>query len=328
MAGVAGKAAIEREPVVVRPRLPFDLVLSVEAAASFLPSTGAPPVTLRTAVEIENERAVVEVSQRPEAPDLLYAVSTPPLPRGRLQTLAKWLVSEELDLGAFNALAAAHPVMSSVVRSLPGLKPLRPATFFEMAVMTITEQQLSLAAAFHIRDRLVTRFETLLGDLRIFPSPAKLARASVDDLAACGLSRRKAEYVKDTAQRVAAEAIDFETLRCETDERIREKLLRHRGFGAWSVEYILGRGFGRTDSLPSADSGLRRVVGRYLADGRRLTAVELEQALAPFKPYRGLAAYYLAVHWRLRNSHVQKKSVQNDGADNGRRERTRHAEHR
>jgi hypothetical protein len=25
----------------------------------------------------------------------------------------------------------------------------------------------------------------------------------------------------------------------------------------------------------------------------------LERRLAPFKPFRGIAAYYLAVHWRL-----------------------------
>jgi 3-methyladenine DNA glycosylase/8-oxoguanine DNA glycosylase len=77
-------------------------------------------------------------------------------------------------------------------------------------------------------------------------------------------------------------------------------MLSHRGFGEWSVQYILGRGFGRPDSLPSADTGLRGVVGQYFGEGHRLTAGELEDALAPFKPFRGLAAFYLAVHWRLR----------------------------
>jgi hypothetical protein len=36
--------------------------------------------------------------------------------------------------------------------------------------------------------------------------------------------------------------------------------------------------------------------------GRRLSPGQLERALTPFKPFRGLAAYYLAVHWRLRRS--------------------------
>jgi DNA-3-methyladenine glycosylase II len=214
--------------------------------------------------------------------------------------MVRWLTSAELDLGPFYASAAAHPVMADVVRTLHGLKPLRPATLFEMVVIAITEQQLSLAAAFHIRSRLVRRFGKPLGDLWVFPSPERLAAASLGELGKCGLSLRKAEYVKHLGRRIAKSGLDFETLRGETDERIRDIMLSHRGFGEWSVQYILGRGFGRPDSLPSADTGLRGVVGQYFGEGHRLTAGELEDALAPFKPFRGLAAFYLAVHWRLR----------------------------
>jgi DNA-3-methyladenine glycosylase II len=214
--------------------------------------------------------------------------------------MVRWLTSAELDLRPFYALVAAHPVMADVVRTLHGLKPLRPATLLEMAVITITEQQLSLAAAFHIRSRLVRHFGKPLGDLWVFPSPERLAAASLGELGKCGLSLRKAEYVKDLGRRIAESGLDFETLWEETDERIRDTILSHRGFGEWSVQYILGRGFGRTDSLPSADTGLRRVVGHYFGGGHRLTAGELEDVLAPFKPFRGLAAFYLAVHWRLR----------------------------
>jgi len=65
--------------------------------------------------------------------------------------------------------------MGPVTATLSGLKPLRPATLFEMAAIAITEQQLSLAAAFHIRARLVKRFGTPLDGLWIFPVPRKIA---------------------------------------------------------------------------------------------------------------------------------------------------------
>jgi 3-methyladenine DNA glycosylase/8-oxoguanine DNA glycosylase len=224
----------------------------------------------------------------------------PPLAKDRLRAIAQWLVSADLDLRPFYALAASHPVMAGVVRSLRGLKPLRPATLFEMAVVAITEQQLSLAAAFRIRTRLIRRFGTQLDDLWVFPQPERLAAAALSELGKCGLSRRKAEYIRDLAQRISERPLDFETFRQEPDERIRDALMSNRGFGEWSVQYILGRGFGRPDSLPSGDTGLRRVVGQYFGEGGRLTADELEGALAGFKPFRGLAAFYLAVHWRLR----------------------------
>lgn len=55
--------------------------------------------------------------------------------------------------------------MGPIARRLRGLKPLRPASLFEMALIAITAQQLSLAAAFHIRTRLVERFGTPIEDL-------------------------------------------------------------------------------------------------------------------------------------------------------------------
>lgn len=289
-----------RPSVLVRPKGQFDLRLSLEAAQSFLPVSGPPLSTLRATVPLERGAALVEVRQSLSVNGPLHAASTPAMARDRLRAIVRWLVSADLDLAPFYELATSHPIMGAVVRSLPGLKPLRPATLFEMAVIAITEQQLSLAAAFHIRSRLVRRFGVPLGDLWVFPSPQRLAAARLPGLRACGLSQRKAEYVKALAKRIAAGALNFEALEHESDQRIRDVLMSNPGFGEWSVEYILIRGFGRPDCLPSGDVGLRRVVGQYLAGGRRLMASELEEVLQPFAPFRGLAAYYFAVHWRVR----------------------------
>ncbi len=299
--GKPGRASGGRRPsVILRPKGPFDLGLSLEAAASFLPVTGPPVTVFRTPVKVDGGATIIDIWQPSKSPPLICASSTAAFERKRLRAIVKWLVSWDLDLRPFYALAAPHPIMGPAAMSLIGLKPLRPATLFEMAVIAITEQQLSLAAAFHIRARLVRRFGKPLDGHRVFPSPERLATASLRDLAACGLSHRKAEYVKDLARRATQDRLDFAALNHESDQRICEALLSNRGFGEWSVKYILARGFGRPDCLPSGDVGLRRVIGHYFAAGRRLTAPELAQALAPFRPYRGLAAFYLAVHWRLR----------------------------
>jgi len=116
--------------------------------------------------------------------------------------MTRWLVSSDLDLSPFYRLVSGHPIMGPVASSLEGLKPLRPATLFEMAVIAITEQQLSLAAAFHIRGRLVRRFGKPIGPQWRFPLPDELASASLRALTSCGLSRHKAEYIKELAARV------------------------------------------------------------------------------------------------------------------------------
>ena len=278
---------------------PFDLALSLRAAASFWPAQGAVPPVLRAGVRIDGRPTIIEIRQNRERPRQVTATASAPLAAALLGAIAGRLVSADLDLRPFYALSAAHPVMGPVVEALEGVKPLRPPSLFEMLIVAITEQQLSLAAAFHIRRRLVARFGIEIDGVWIFPTPATLAAASLADLAACGLSRRKAEYVRDIAGEIAAGRLDLKRLESMTDAEVRGVLTCQRGFGAWSIEYVLTRGLGRPDCLPTGDVGLQRVVGRCLSDGRRLSPGDLERALAPFAPFRSLAAYYLAVHTRL-----------------------------
>jgi 3-methyladenine DNA glycosylase/8-oxoguanine DNA glycosylase len=189
--------------------------------------------------------------------------------------------------------------MGRIIGAPRGLKPLPPASLFEMLVIAITEQQLSLAAAFHIRQRVIERFGRRIDGIWLFPSPASLAQAPLAALRESGLSGRKAEYVAALAGAVAAGRLDLAALKAMSDGEARAVLGQMRGLGDWSIDYILARSLGRIDCLPAADIGLRRVVGRYLSKGARLSPLELAAALAPFAPYRSLSAYYLAVHARL-----------------------------
>jgi len=280
---------------VLRLSGPFDLPLSLEAAASFLPRTGSVPRELRVASYVDCQPVIIQIRQRSRTPAILEASTTIPLHRRHLLDMARWLVTAELDLRPFYRLVAPHPTMGSVAKSLRGLKPLRPLSLFEMVITAITEQQLSLAAAFHIRTRLIHRLGSPIEDLWIFPTPAGLAEASLRDLTACGLSRRKAEYVREIAARVANGVLDLDGLKRKTTPEVHAHLIINRGFGDWSAQYILARGLGRPDCLPLADTGLRRVVGKYLSRGRRLSPRQLELALSPFAPFRGLAAFYLSV---------------------------------
>ena len=297
---------------ILRLARPFDLPLSLEAAACFLPQAGAVPTVLRVGTHIDCRSATIEIRQTSQTPLVIEASSTIPICRQQLLDMARWLVSADLDLRPFYRIVAPHPIMGPIAKSLRGLKPLRPVSLFEMAIIAITEQQLSLAAAFHIRTRLIKRFGTPTEDLWIFPTPAALAEASPSDLRACGLSRRKAEYVRGIAARVVKGSLNFDALKQKTTQEAYAHLIDQRGFGDWSAQYIIARGLVRPNCLPSGDTGLRRVVGKLLARGRRLSPRQLERALSPFAPFRGLAAFYLSVAARLRpgRQYMNQSSVQ------------------
>jgi hypothetical protein len=172
---------------------PFDLPLSLMAEASFLPPLPHSPRSLKLAVRVSGHPAIIEICQRSKVPAVIAASANISIPRSQLTELAQRLTACDLDLRRFYRIAARDPIMGPIAKQLHGFKPLRPPSLFEMAVIAITEQQLSIAAAFHIRSRLVRRFGTPIEDLWVFPTPEVLAEASLHDLALCGLSNRKAE---------------------------------------------------------------------------------------------------------------------------------------
>jgi len=279
------------------PQAPYNLALSLDVASRFTPEPEEGVATLRMAVRLDGAAVLMEVGQIQLEPPVLE-VAGPATTASKLLPLAAWVVSADLDLRPFYALAAGHPVLGGMVRQLYGVKPLRPASLFEMAVIAVTEQQISLIASQRIRARVVERFGDRIDGLWAFPAPECLAQAAPEELLACGLSHQKAAYIGGLAREVAAGKLDLERLKTMSDDEARAFITQIRGFGRWSADYILVRGLGRPDAVPADDLGLRSIVGRYLGSGERMTAVEVEKALEPFIPYRGLAAFYVLAGWR------------------------------
>ncbi len=281
------------------PAGPYNLGLSLKVFAAFSPRDDETSDTLRFAARIAGTPAIIEVRQARLDPPLLRVVSPQNVDGRALKELAAWIVLADLDLSPFYRIARRHPRLRPITRQLHGLKFIRPASLFEMAVIAVTEQQISLSAARSIRQRLVERFGRKIDGLWLFPGPGDLSGTSIDQLTLCGLSGKKAEYIRDLADKVSKGALDLNTLKSMNDDEARGFIGGLRGFGRWSADYILIRGLGRTDAVPSDDLGVRTVLGRYLGSGPRMTATEVEQALEPFRPYRGLATFYFLAHSRL-----------------------------
>jgi DNA-3-methyladenine glycosylase II len=288
----------ESRRTVLKVAGPFDLPLSLEAAAIFYPRAGPHPRTLKVALRAGPGVAVMELTQLSREPARIGVSLADAESEPRVRGLAGRLICANLDLRPFYRLARHDPVMNSVTAELVGLKPLQPATIFEAAVIAVTEQQLSMTAAYRIRSRLVHRFGERADDLWLFPGPEQLADAPAAELGACGLSRQKIGYLKRLAAGIVSGELDLESMRADPDAEVRARLMDITGFGRWSVEHVLLHGFGRPGALPSTDVSLRKVVGHYLAHGQSLTSNELERALSSFRPWDGLAAFYLSVAYR------------------------------
>ena len=285
--------------IILHPSGPYNLGLSLSVAQAFSPDKHADVAVLRSAVMVGKIPAVMSIKQTTLDPPELEVRSAQNVREDLLKEAAEWVVLSELDLSPFYSLAQKHRRLGPIINQLHGIKHLRPATIFEMAVIAVTEQQISLAAAYRIRHRIVERFGQKINDLWLFPGPHALSEASLQELAACGLSSRKAQYIRDFASAVSDGTLNLDSLKSMDDAEARSFIEGQRGFGRWSANYILIRGLGRVDSVPSDDLGIRTILGQYLGNGSRMTAGEVEESLEPFKPYRGLAVFYFLADSRL-----------------------------
>src|SRR5688500_3849788 len=128
---------------------------------------------------------------------------------------------------------------------------------------------------------------------RAHPPPAAVAGLDYEDLTRRRFSRRKAEYLVDTARLLLDGELPLPGAGGELATRAAERLLAVRGLGPWSVQYLLMRGGGFADCVPVGDAGLTAALQRFFALPARPGPEETERLMEPFAPNRSLATYHL-----------------------------------
>jgi 3-methyladenine DNA glycosylase/8-oxoguanine DNA glycosylase len=198
------------------------------------------------------------------------------------------LLGAEFDLPAFYAWVAAQPVLGELVATILGFRPPLTPDPFEALVTSITAQQVSLFAAVAIRNRLVERFGEPAGHAYAFPTRARIAAASEDEIVAVGFSRPKAGYLLGLARG----DLDLTGLAALDDDEIRARITAVRGLGPWTAEWFLARHLARPRAWPAGDLALRRAVAL-------LYGVDVIELGRRFDPFQNLSAQYLLVGSRI-----------------------------
>ncbi len=220
-----------------------------------------------------------------------------------VEALVRRIFNLDLDLLPFYEAVRGDPVLAGITERLRGLHSPSTATPFEALIDSITEQQISLRAAWSMQRKLIETFgdSLVLGEktYHAFPVPERLAAASVEQLRGCGLSGRKAEYVRDVSRLVADGALDLEALAGRREDEIIDTLSSIRGIGVWTAEMTMIRGMQKLDAIPADDLGLRKVISHYYYEDRSITGAEARSTAARWKGWRGLASFYLIVaEWK------------------------------
>ena len=203
--------------------------------------------------------------------------------------VVRHLLGAPFDLAGFYKFARGDAVLARLSARLVGLRPPLAVDPFETLVTSITAQQVSLFAAFAIRNRLIIRYGVRAERAYAFPTREKLARARLATLVSLGFSARKSEYVVGLAR---AE-VDLDALATLDDDEVRERLVALRGLGEWTADWFLARHLARPRAWPAGDLALNKAVSRFYFDGRKLSTAEVRTFGERFEPFQNLAAHYL-----------------------------------
>lgn len=194
--------------------------------------------------------------------------------------------------GGFERLVSADPLHARLIEGRRGMRLPVYADIFEGLTWAIVGQQVNLAFAYKLRRELAQLCGQPAGaGLVAHPTPEAVAALDYADLTARQYSRRKAEYLIDTARLVATGQLALDPLGAASQAE--KQLLGVRGLGPWSVNYIMMRALGHANCVPFGDTGLTTALQRLYQLDHRPDAAETADLMRPFEPYRSLATYHM-----------------------------------
>lgn len=177
--------------------------------------------------------------------------------------------------------------MKTIIASYPrSILTCRGEPFLTLA-RAIVGQQISVKAAQSVWGKLMLAYPEF--------TPEKMARAGVTRMRTCGLSERKAEYIRDLAIHLAKGKIEPAAWGTRHDDDIIKDLTQVKGIGRWTAEMFLMFNLLRADVLPLGDIGLLKAIRLHYNDSEPMALEDITALAEKWRPWRSVATWYL---WR------------------------------
>jgi DNA-3-methyladenine glycosylase II len=190
---------------------------------------------------------------------------------------------------AVKHLRKADPIMREVIRQAGPFALKLKRDRFEALVYSILAQQISTSAAAAVRRKL----HDMLGPGGM--TAQRISSLTPEDLRRAGLSRQKASYISDLAQRVHLGTLPLTRLARLSDDAVIESLIQVKGIGVWTAHMFLIFSLGRPDVLPHGDYGVRSAIQKLYGLKVLPDRQTCHRIAEPWRPYASIASWYC---WR------------------------------
>lgn len=162
---------------------------------------------------------------------------------------------------------------------------------FMALISSIIGQQISAKA----QATVWGRFQNLLNPL----TPENIDSIPVETIQSCGITMKKAVYIKDISASILEGSLDLACLEDMDDKAVCDRLCQIKGIGIWTAEMLMIFSMQRLNVLSWDDLAIQRGL-RLLYGHRKITPKLFAKYKRRYSPYSTIASLYL---WEV--SHVK-----------------------
>jgi DNA-3-methyladenine glycosylase II len=183
-----------------------------------------------------------------------------------------------------------HPTVDLLCQRDPSLKKIfdlygyppmwERENTYETLVLTILEQQVSLASA-------MAAFKKIKEVLPII-TPQGLLVLTDETLRSCFFTRQKIVYTRELAHAMLNGKVNLDQYIVMEDEEVRQDIKKIKGIGDWTADIYLLHALRRTDIFPIGDIALVNAI-RMVKENLLLSREEIILMSREWQPYRSVA---------------------------------------
>ncbi|WP_284705849.1 DNA-3-methyladenine glycosylase [Lysinibacillus sp. OL1_EC] len=204
------------------------------------------------------------------------------------------------DLTPFYEMANTDPLLQIPAQKFYGLRVIGIPDLFEALCWGVLGQQINLAFAYSLKRQFVESFGDSIEwngkKYWVFPPYERIAQLEPTDLAAIKMTVKKSEYIIGIARLMACGELSKEQLMKMNFKEAEKSLIKIRGIGPWTANYVLMRCLRFQTAFPIDDVGLINSIKTLRNMNQKPTKEEILALSIPWKNWESYATFYL---WRV-----------------------------
>lgn len=226
-----------------------------------------------------------------------------PIERGEREKIATYILEWfdlDNDLTPFYEMANADPLLKIPAQKFYGLRVIGIPDLFEALCWGVLGQQINIAFAYSLKRQFVESFG---GSIEwngkkywVFPPYERIAQLEPTDLAAIKMTVKKSEYIIGIARLMANGDLSKEQLKKMDFKEAEISLIKIRGIGPWTANYVLMRCLRFQTAFPIDDVGLINSIKTLRNMNQKPMKEEILALSIPWKNWESYATFYL---WRV-----------------------------